>query len=91
MATHNTYLIIGAGIAGLTAATNIRSLDKESSITLINGEPYPPYKRTNLSKFFAQGFSEEDFTLATPKDLREFYGIEIARDTITQIDYEAKR
>ena len=84
------YLIIGAGIAGLTAAMSIRNHDKSTPVTLINGEPYPPYKRTNLSKFLASGFEPNDFTLANEEDLRQFYGIALVQDTICKIDYTEK-
>ena len=88
---HNDYLIIGAGIAGLSAATAIRSLSKTGSIKLINGENYPPYKRTSLSKYFASGFMPEDFTLVTHSDLQSLYDIELVGDTIEEIDYKGKR
>ncbi len=90
MPEHSHYLIIGAGIAGLTAATSIRSQDKKSSLTLINGEPYAPYKRTNLSKFLASGFSAEDFTLATADDLGKYYGIRLLHERISAVDYRNK-
>ena len=90
MPTETSYLIIGAGIAGLTAATSIRSLERSASIILINGEPYAPYKRTNLSKFFATGFTADDFTLSTAADLQKFYNIQLRQDYITEINYDAK-
>jgi NAD(P)H-nitrite reductase large subunit len=37
------FVIVGNGIAGLTAAQAIRRLDKESSVTIISEEPYPTY------------------------------------------------
>ena len=45
-----TYLIIGAGVAGTTAAETIRSLDAAGSIALVGDEPYPFYSRIALSK-----------------------------------------
>jgi len=42
------YVILGAGPAGVTAAETIRSIDKSGSITLIGGEPEPPYSRMAL-------------------------------------------
>src|SRR3989338_7741027 len=44
------YLIIGAGVAGTTAAETIRSLDTEGAIALVGDEPYPFYSRIALSK-----------------------------------------
>lgn len=39
------YVILGAGPAGVTAAETIRSHDRNGRITLIGGEPEPPYSR----------------------------------------------
>jgi NAD(P)H-nitrite reductase large subunit len=39
------YVILGAGPAGVTAAETIRGIDKNGRITLIAGEPEPPYSR----------------------------------------------
>lgn len=39
------YVILGAGPAGITAAEAIRSVDRVGSITIISGEPEPPYSR----------------------------------------------
>lgn len=44
------YLIVGGGIAGTTAAENIRTQDKDGSIMIISDEPYPLYSRIMLSK-----------------------------------------
>jgi NAD(P)H-nitrite reductase large subunit len=39
------YVILGAGPAGVTAAETIRGLDRHGTITLVGGEPEPPYSR----------------------------------------------
>ncbi len=39
------YIIIGGGIAGITAAKTIRSRDKQGEITIISGEKICPYYR----------------------------------------------
>ncbi len=39
------YVILGAGPAGVTAAETIRQVDKAGKITMIGGEPEPPYSR----------------------------------------------
>jgi NAD(P)H-nitrite reductase large subunit len=45
METTMDYVILGAGPAGVTAAETIRGIDKNGRITLIGGEPEPPYSR----------------------------------------------
>ena len=48
---HETdYLIIGAGLAGVSAIEGIRKLDPKRSITLIGAEKHLPYDRPPLSK-----------------------------------------
>lgn len=44
------YLIIGGGIAGTTAAENIRRKDDNGCIGIISDEPYNLYSRVMLSK-----------------------------------------
>ena len=39
------YVILGAGPAGVTAAETIRGLDRNGRITMVGGEPEPPYSR----------------------------------------------
>jgi NAD(P)H-nitrite reductase large subunit len=45
------YVIIGNGIAGTTAADNLRKNDPNCSIHLITNEPYPLYNRVSLPRF----------------------------------------
>jgi len=40
-----TYVIIGAGPSGVTAAEVLRKADPAGEIVLIGGEPAPPYSR----------------------------------------------
>ncbi len=45
------YVIVGAGIAGTTAAENLRKLDKDSEIVLISEEQHPLYSRVLLTPY----------------------------------------
>lgn len=47
---HYTYVIIGGGIAGTTAAETIRKNDAEGSIAIVSDEPHNCYSRVLLSK-----------------------------------------
>ena len=44
------YLIIGGGIAGLTAAETIRANSPEADIRILEAGPHRPYLRPLLSK-----------------------------------------
>ena len=54
-----TYLIVGASLAGATAAATLREEGFDGSLTLIGEEPHPPYERPPLSKEYLRG--EEPF------------------------------
>ena len=56
-------VIVGAGIAGLTAAYSARQTDTRKSILLINNEDRLPYKRTRVSTHLASGFTPDQFAL----------------------------
>jgi len=43
------HVIIGNGIAGVSAAESIRRIDPQASITIIAGETFPPYSRPMIS------------------------------------------
>ncbi len=43
------HVVIGNGIAGISAVETIRGIDPQASITLIAGEAFPPYSRPMIS------------------------------------------
>lgn len=45
-----TYLIIGGGVAGTTAAETLRKRDADATIAIVTDEPHPLYSRVLLSK-----------------------------------------
>jgi nitrite reductase (NADH) large subunit len=56
-------LILGAGIAGLTAAEEARRQSPEVEITLISRERVLPYYRLNLTRFLAGEVAEHDLLI----------------------------
>lgn len=54
------YLIIGNGIAGLSAAGEIRKADPEGSILIVSDEDKLTYWRTRLSELISKDFTSED-------------------------------
>jgi len=65
--TSYTYIVVGAGIAGISAIKKIRELDAVNSILLISDEDRMPYKRTKINKSIAAGFEKEAFQLFEPE------------------------
>ena len=60
-----SYLIIGNGITGVTAAEVLRSADPICKLTIIAGEPFPVYYRPALKDYLA-GRIVEDKLWARP-------------------------
>jgi nitrite reductase (NADH) large subunit len=48
-------VIIGAGPAGVTVAEVLRQYDKQSEITMLSSEPFPPYAPPALIEYFMTG------------------------------------
>ena len=54
------YLIIGNGVAGTTAAENIRKQDGDGKITIMTDEDLPFYYRIRLNEYLAGEITEKD-------------------------------
>ena len=54
MQQHRT-VILGAGLAGASAAVALRDHGYDGTITLVGQEPHPPYHRPPLSKEYLRG------------------------------------
>jgi nitrite reductase (NADH) large subunit len=57
------YIIIGNGVAGTTAAINIRKIDREGEITILSDEAYPFYSRIRLMEFIAGETDEKGLVI----------------------------
>lgn len=62
------YLIIGNGIAGLTAAEAIRERDASASIAIISAESYPLYSRVLLPNYVKGLIKREQVFLRKSED-----------------------
>ena len=66
-----TFVIIGAGLAGGGAAATLREEGFDGRVVLIGAETQPPYERPPLSKEYLRGESPFEQALFQPLD---FYG-----------------
>jgi nitrite reductase (NADH) large subunit len=77
------YLVIGNGVAGTTAAENIRKLDKASKITMVTEESTPFYYRMRLPEFIS-GDLIEDKLIAKKDQWYRDQGIDLKLNTRIQ-------
>lgn len=85
------YLIIGNGIAGLSAAKEIRNNDKEGSLTIISAEAYLTYYRVKLSRVLASKLNE-DSLLVNKEEWYKDNNIDVILNSVVQrIDIEKKQ
>ena len=61
-----TFVIVGASLAGASAATTLRQEGFDGKIVLIGAEPQWPYERPPLSKQYLRGDTPFDKTLVRP-------------------------
>ena len=63
-----SIVIIGAGLAGATAATELREQGYEGQVVLVGSEEHAPYERPPLSKDFLLGENPFEEALVHPLD-----------------------
>jgi nitrite reductase (NADH) large subunit len=84
------YVIIGNGVAGTTAAENIRKNDKDGPITMVTEEDLPFYYRVRLNEYISGDVTEQDLIAKKDKWYRE-QNIELKTGTrITGADSKEK-
>jgi 3-phenylpropionate/trans-cinnamate dioxygenase ferredoxin reductase component len=62
----SAYVIVGASLAGATAAITLREEGADGTVTLIGAEQQPPYERPPLSKAYLRGDTPFDKALVRP-------------------------
>jgi nitrite reductase (NADH) large subunit len=84
------HVIIGAGVAGATAAKTIRELDKDAEVMVISGEEYFPYKRYLLTEFLCGSVKREELSYFTIKSLTDL-GIKLRKgEYVKAVDTDEK-
>ncbi|HZO33355.1 MAG TPA: FAD-dependent oxidoreductase, partial [Chloroflexota bacterium] len=62
------YLIIGGGLAGVSAAETLRAIGARGSVAIVSGEIDPPHDRPPLSKEFLRDERSREQVLLRPLD-----------------------
>src|SRR5579859_2499926 len=79
-----SYVIIGNGIAGVTAAEILRNEDSAADITVIADDPFPVYYRPALKDYLA-GRVREDKLWARPNSFYQDHCIRFLSDHVVGI------
>lgn len=86
-----TFVIIGAGAAGSSAAEALRHNGFKGRIRMLTFEDRLPYDRPNLSKEYLQGDAKEEWMPLRPEDFYEKHKIELTRKAeVIGIDKDKK-
>ncbi len=72
------HVIIGAGVAGITAAKTIKELDREAEVVVIGDELFLPYKRYLLSEFLSNSIKRDELLFFSVGMLKEL-GIKLRK------------
>jgi NAD(P)H-nitrite reductase large subunit len=84
------YVVIGNGIAGQTAAEELRKNDADAAIVMIAAERHPLYNRVALPRYLRGQVRREKVLMRTVEDYAR-QNLEIHFETwVTEIDVKAK-
>jgi nitrite reductase (NADH) large subunit len=84
--TIRRVVVVGAGIAGVTATEELRRALADAELTLIGDEPYPFYNRMAITRLVSESASIESLYL-NPRDWAESRRVDYRRGVaVTAID-----
>ena len=87
MATEQTYVIVGASLAGAKAAQSLRDAGADGRVVLVGDETERPYERPPLSKGYLIGKDERDKIYVHPEDWYAGHDVELRLGTtVTTLD-----
>jgi 3-phenylpropionate/trans-cinnamate dioxygenase ferredoxin reductase subunit len=90
VATSDTFVIVGAGMAGGKAAEALRQQGFDGQVVLLGAEPHRPYERPPLSKGYLMGSADRDSVFLHPGDWYAQHNIELRSGSeVTGIDRNA--
>ncbi len=83
-------VIVGAGVAAITAAEHARRTAPQAEITVLSKEPGRPYLRLNLTRLLAGEVQEADLALQ-PEDWYAEHAITLREGEVEAVDPAATR
>jgi NAD(P)H-nitrite reductase large subunit len=82
-----SYVVVGNGIAGITAAETLRAEDALADIAVIADNPLPVYNRPLLKDFLAGRVSEEKLWMR-PRSFYQHHQIRFFMERVVDIDVD---
>jgi 3-phenylpropionate/trans-cinnamate dioxygenase ferredoxin reductase component len=90
MSARPTHVIVGASLAGASAAAELREQGFDGRVVLVGSEPELPYERPPLSKDYLRSEVERDSALVHPAGFYDDHDIELRLGrTVTELDLGA--
>jgi 3-phenylpropionate/trans-cinnamate dioxygenase ferredoxin reductase component len=87
MTTDQTFVIVGASLAGAKAAETLRTEGFAGRVVLVGAEPERPYERPPLSKDYLQGKAERDKVFVQEASFYSDHDIELrVGERVTELD-----
>jgi 3-phenylpropionate/trans-cinnamate dioxygenase ferredoxin reductase subunit len=91
MSSSDTFVIVGAGMAGGKAAETLREEGFDGRVVLVGAEPHRPYERPPLSKDYLRGEAEQPAWLQEDEGWYAANNVELRTSSVVQsIDAGAK-
>ncbi len=84
-------IVLGNGVAGNTASSTIRQLDKEAEITIISQEKHPEYSACALPHYIASEIDKRKVFLKTESDYAKDGIKTIFGQKVTSIEPENRK
>ncbi|MFD0890816.1 FAD-dependent oxidoreductase, partial [Streptosporangium algeriense] len=92
MTTEQTYVIVGAGLAGAKAAQSLREEGFDGRITLVGAESERPYERPPLSKGYLLGKQDKDKAYVHDEAWYREHSVELVSGSqVTDLDRGSRR
>ena len=91
MESHRTFVIVGAGLAGTTAAQTLRTQGFDGRVVLLGAEAEAPYDRPPLTKGYLRGETPREQVYLHDGDFYRRNGIELRTSApVTSIEPSAR-
>ncbi len=85
------HVIIGAGPAGVIAAEHLRKVQPDSTVTIINDEPEPPYSRMAIPYYLIGRINEAGTYLRKSDSHFTDAGIDVVQGRVSSVDAKSKK